>query len=258
MDMIDATVLTQFKDVGATQALVRAVVGHASDTTSNRPIEDFFGSVTPDDHAADAKGILLALADGLSGGAGRAAAESLVYSVLTDFYSTAPGASPAAALSSIITATNRWLFAQNGQAGEGGGMLSTLSVLLLCGRRYHLAHVGDTRVYLLRDRKLTKLTTDHVWRGKAGHHLLRRAVGLDAQVLVDFNDDELATGDLFLMLTDGVWEAISETEMIACLTAESDPQRAAEALVEQATLRSGHMEPNDATAVVIRIDAAPR
>lgn len=258
MEVVDARVLTQFKDVAATQALVRAVVGHASDTRSSRPIEDFFGSVTPDEHGADAKGILLAIADGLSGGAGRAAAESIVYSVLSDFYAAAPGTSPASALNAVITATNRWLYAQNSQAGEDGGMLSTLSVLLLCGQRYYLAHVGDTRVYLLRDGSLRKLTTDHVWRGKAGHSVLRRAVGLDAQVLVDFIDDELATGDQFLMLTDGVWEALTEAELRECLSAERDPQRAAEALVERAILRGGPMEPNDATAAVVRIAAAPR
>ena len=258
MKVLDATVLKQYKDVAATQPLVRAIVGHASDTRNSGPIEDFFGSVTPDEHAADSKGILLAIADGLSGGAGRAAAESIVHSVLNDFYSTPPGMSPSGALHAVIAATNRWLYAHNSAARDDGRMLTTLSVLVLCARRFHLAHVGDTRVYLHRGGRMRKLTSDHVWRGRLGHRLLRRAVGLDAQVLVDFVDEELATGDVFMLLTDGVWEVLSEPEMAAYLTCGEDPQRIAEALVEQAVLRGGHMDPNDATAAVVRIDAAPR
>ena len=259
MKVLDATVLTQFKDFGATQkTLVRALVGHATDTRSSRPIEDFFGSITPDDHAVDAKGMLFAIADGLSGGAGRAAAESIVYSVLTDFYSTPAGMAPSNALSIVIAATNRWLYAHNNAAGENRGMLTTLSVLLLSGKRYYLAHVGDTRVYLYRRGRLQCLTIDHVWRGRPGHRLLRRAVGLDEQILVDFADEELVTGDMFLMLTDGVWEVLSAAEMADCLASLQDPQRIAEALVEQAVLHSSHMDPSDASAAVIRVDEAPR
>ena len=258
MKVLDATILTQFKDVGATQTLLRALVGHATDTRSSRPIEDFFGSITPDDHAVDSKGMLFAIADGLSGGAGRAAAESIVYSVLTDFYSTPPGISPSSALSTVIAATNRWLYAYNNAAGENRGMLTTLSVLLISGKRYYLAHVGDTRVYLCRSGRIQRLTNDHIWRGRPGHRLLRRAVGLDEQVLIDFADEELATGDVFLMLTDGVWEVLGEHEVAECLASDRDPQRIAEALVEQAILHGSHMDPSDATAAVIRIDEAPR
>ena len=256
MQTLDTTVLTQFKDAGATaQMLTRARVGHASDTRNARP-EDFFGSVTPGGHAADAKGILLTIADGSSGGVGCTAAEAIVYSVLTDFYSTPPGIAPTSALRSVIATTNRWLYANNSAAGEDGGMLTTLSALLLCARRYYVAHVGDTRVYLYRKGRMCKLTADHVWRGKLGHRLLRRAVGLDAQVVVDLVDDELAAGDLFLMLTDGVWEVLSETEIAQYADSGEDPQRVAETLVEHAVLRAGQMEPNDATAAVVRVDAA--
>ena len=254
MKELDTTVLTQCKD-GATQTLVRALVGHATDTRNGRP-EDFFGSVTPGGHAADAKGILLAIADGASGGVGRTAAEAIVYSVLTDFYATPPQIGPTSALGSVIATTNRWLYANNNAAGEDGGMLTTLSVLLLSAGRYYVAHVGDTRVYLYRRGRMSRLTADHVWQGKLGHRLLRRAVGLDARIIVDFVDEELAQGDLFLMLTDGAWEALNEPEIADYLASYDDPQRTAEALVERAILRSGHMEPNDATAAVVRVEAA--
>ena len=255
MRNLDTAVLTQFKDSDETQTMVRALVGHATDTRNTRP-EDFFGSVTPGGHSADAKGILLAIADGASAGVGRTAAESIVDSVLSEFYATPPGISPASALKSVIATTNRWLYANNEAAGEDGGMLTTLSALLLCARRYYVAHVGDTRVYLYRSGAISRLTADHVWQGKLGHRLLRRAVGLDAQVFVDLVDEELSAGDVFLMLSDGVWEVLRESEIVGHLACGKDPQHMAEALVDHAILRAGQMEPNDATAAVVRVDAA--
>ncbi len=165
-------------------------------------------------------------------------------------------ATPSAALHSVISAINSWLYSHNCRAEPDAGMLTTLSVLLLCGRRAYVAHVGDTRVYGFRDGKLRCLTSDHTWRARGSHRILRRAVGLDAQVLIDFHDDELRAGDVFLLATDGVWEIVNESEIAQCMMAERNPQRLAEMLVERAVLRASQMEPTDATAAVIRVDAA--
>jgi len=233
-----------------------ARVGHASESGGNRHSEDFFGSVVPRDDELEAKGVLLALADGLSGGDGRAAAESIVHSVLSDYYATPPTVSVELGLGKVIEAVNRWLYAQNASAGDDGGMLTTFSALVLRGRRYHVAHVGDTRIYRVRNAKLHRLTTDHVWRAGAMQRVLRRALGLDAKVIIEFADGDLAPGDAFLMLSDGVWEMLREAEIVELLAAEPDPQKAAAALVERAVVREGQFaQASDATAAVIRIDA---
>jgi len=254
MQAIATRILTQFEEAVPSMPMIRAAVGHASDTSGNRQIEDFFGSVTPDDRGVGSKGMLFAIADGLSGGAGRAAAEAIVYSLLSDYYSTPRGAAINQCLGKVITAINQWLFAQNEQAGESHGMLTTLSSLVLSGHGFHIAHVGDTRIYLARDGRLRRLTTDHVWRGAKEQRVLRRALGLDEQVLVDYREGEIASGDAFVLATDGVWETVSEAEITATLLDEADAQRAAEALVEKAVLRGTHAAANDATAAVVRVE----
>jgi serine/threonine protein phosphatase PrpC len=254
MRMQNPVLLTQTASAAAANVALQISVGHASDPCGNLKNEDFFGSVTPQDERLNSKGILLAIADGLSGGAGRAASESIVYSVLDDYYATPEGVKPAAALSTVIVAINRWLYDQNQRVSDG--MLSTLSALVLQGDRYCLAHVGDTRVYRFRDRELHCITNDHVWRGTRRRSLLRRAVGLDTYIALDFFEDDLTRDDIFLMVSDGVWDVLSDSDMREILERHANPREAAAALVEKAVLvQSLYTGNNDATAAVIHIDA---
>ncbi len=96
-------------------------------------------------------------------------------------------------------------------------MATTLTALVLRGRRWHLAHVGDSRAYLWRDGALVRLSEDHTWPHPELSNVLRRAVGLESRLLVDHDDGELAAGDVFVLLTDGVWNALGEAEIAAVL-----------------------------------------
>ncbi len=86
-------------------------------------------------------------------------------------------------------------------------MATTLPVLVLRGRRYVCAHLGDSRLYLLRAGVCTRLTSDHVWEHPELRNVLSRAVGLDRHFQLDFFDGELQPGDCFLLCSDGVWAA---------------------------------------------------
>src|SRR5262249_5618299 len=127
----------------------------------------------------------------------------------------------------------------------------TLSVLVLRGDRFFLGHVGDTRIYHLRRGELAQLTRDHVWDRPDMQHVLKRAVGLDEHLVVDYADGELAPRDRFLLCSDGVWEARGQKRLHEVLQLHEAPQRAAEALVG-AALEAGGAD--NATAVVARID----
>lgn len=207
--------------------------------------------MSPNDHRLHNKGILLAIADGLS--EARGASESLVYSVLSDYYATSFKLEVCKALSKVIGATNRWMCAQSQHGGEG--MLSTFSALVLVSSRYYVAHVGDTRIYHLRGQRFQQITTDHVWPLRAMHHVLRRAVGLEEHLVIDFLEGALEPGDRFLMVSDGVWEVLGDTIMRGALSDRASPQATAERLVEESILKqSQYLGLNDATAAVVSIE----
>lgn len=230
-------------------------IGHATLAGPRERNEDFCGIVTPEGDQLEAKGILLAVADGVSGNdGGREAAEYTVRGLLSDYYATPDTWEVHHALDKVLGAINRWLLAQSSRQRELAGMASTLSLLVLRGNRFYLAHVGDTRIYQLRDGHLAQLTTDHVWDRPDMHHVLKRAVGLDEHLVMDYADGELNPNDAFLLASDGVWEALGDKAMHEILYLHRDPQRAAEALVREALARKGQ---DNATAVVVRVEHVP-
>jgi protein phosphatase len=193
------------------------------------------------------------VADGVSGGThGREAAESSVRNLLADYYATPDTWEIPRALGTVLGAINRWLHGQTASRVDPGGMATTLTALVLRGRRYHYAHVGDSRLYRLRGETLDTLTRDHVWEMPGMSHVLKRALGLDTHVLPDFGEGELAAGDVFLLVCDGVWEPLGQLELHRVLKLYDAPQRVADALVETAHTRGGQ---DNASALVARVVA---
>jgi len=230
---------------------LQITVGQATHIGSREHNEDYVGCVTPEPSIAQVKGALLAIADGVGGGAaGREAAEYTVRGVLSDYYATPDTWEVPFALDKILIAINRWLRAQASSRRETSGMATTLSALILRGSRYYIAHVGDSRIYRLRGEQLQQLSTDHVWDRPGMQHVLKRAVGLDDFLSVDYADGDFAVNDVFCLVTDGVWEALGELAMHELLYLHREPQRAADALVEAATRRGGK---DNASAVVAKI-----
>jgi serine/threonine protein phosphatase PrpC len=227
--------------------------GHATRTGKRDRNEDFAGAVTPDADELAARGALLAVADGVSGdGAGREAAEYTVRGLLADYYATPETWEAPLALDRVLSAINRWLMAQGAVDKTRAGMATTLSLLVLRGNRYTIGHVGDTRVYLVRNHEMTLLTQDHVWDRPDMRHVLKRAVGLDQHLMVDYSDGELLAKDKFLICSDGVWESLGSKRIHELMLLHDDPQRAADALTD-AALDAGSAD--NATALVARIDA---
>lgn len=237
----------------------RIQVGSATGSAPGKLNEDFHGIQDGGPAGAASHGVVAALGDGIGGdGSGRRAAEVCVRAVLDDYHGTSPAWPVARALDRLLCAANDWLHAQNDRRREADGLLATLSVLVLRGARYHVAHVGDTRVYRLRGGTLSQLTTDHVWPRHDMRHVPKRALGLDGHLVVDYADGELQHGDVFLLLSDGVWEVLGESRLRELLSGDEEPQRVAEALVADALERQArYMGRNDATAVVVRVAAVP-
>jgi len=170
--------------------------------------------VTPAEPELSSKGLIAAIADGVSGNeGGREASEYSVRGLLADYYATPDTWPVTQSLDRVIKATNSWIQQQSAIRPELAGMATTLTALVLRGCFYHFAHVGDTRLYLLRNGVLQRLTTDHVWDRPEMQHVLTRAIGLDTRLAIDHGMGELHEGDAFLLATDGVWASISEYDL---------------------------------------------
>lgn len=224
-----------------------------SSVTGPRPRnEDYIGLVTPADAQLEIKGALLAVADGISGGAGGAeAAEMTIRTLCADYYATPDTWTIQHALDKVLLAANRWVLSQARKHQHMAGMATTLSLMVLRGQRYVLAHVGDSRIYRLRAQSLQCLTTDHVWDRPDMRHVLKRAVGLDDQLSVDYAEGLLQSGDVYAIVSDGVWAALGDADIHKVLMLYHTPQLMAEALSRLALEKGGQ---DNASAVVVRID----
>ena len=230
-------------------------IGFATEAGRKPVNEDFCGAMLAPPERAD-RGCILAIADGVSaGGRGREAAQTSIASVLRDYYATPETWDTSVALDRIIRAQNAWLEGINRRRPDAVG-LSTLTALVLRGHSYTLAHVGDTRAYLLRDARLHQLTQDHSARSPDLRHQLLRALGLESHVVVDSIQDELRAGDRFVLLSDGVHAALGAAALARLLLRWAAPestqtaQAAAQQLVESA-LAAG--SPDNATALLVQV-----
>jgi protein phosphatase len=142
------------------------------------------------------------------------------------------------------------------------GMGTTLTALLVDGGRAYLAHVGDSRAYLLRDNRLRQLTADHSWieeQVRAGNmsreeadqsrlrHVVTRSVGFERDVHVDLVAMPVVAGDCFLLCTDGLSNYFRDEELASYLSINffADVPRL---LVQEANARGGE---DNLTVIVV-------
>ena len=225
--------------------------GEASSAGPREENQDAIRVVTPAPLLAMSKGYLFAIADGVSQCAdGGLAARATLQALALDYYSTPETWTATQALERLLMAQNRWL-----QAGSNGQpLLTTLSCMVLRGRRFTLAHVGDCRIYRWRNGALDRLSEDHVWEQPGMQHVLKRALGLDQHLVVDYRDDELAQGDRFLLVSDGVWSVLADAGIRSILRDETDLGAAARALVSAAHLAGSQ---DNASALLLQVDSLP-
>ncbi|QHE76011.1 bifunctional protein-serine/threonine kinase/phosphatase [Hydrogenophaga sp. PBL-H3] len=224
-------------------------IGFVCKAGRKEPNEDFCAAMLPPEGQED-MGSIVAIADGVSaGGLGREAAQTTVTSLVRDYHSTPETWDTTVALDRIIGAQNAWLAGVNRSRQPAMG-LTTLTALVLRGQSYTLAHVGDSRCYLLRDGQTLRLTHDHVVNHPDLQHQLLRAVGLEDHLVVDYVQGDLQVGDTFVMLTDGVHARLSERRLADCADPSTRAQDTCERLVE-AALAAG--SDDNLTAMVVRV-----
>jgi serine/threonine protein phosphatase PrpC len=211
--------------------------------------QDALRLVTPAPALAASKGYLFAIADGVSQCAdGGLAARSTLQALALDYYATPETWGVAQALDRLLLAQNRWLQANGG----GQPLLTTVSALVMRGRRFTLAHVGDCRVYRWHADTLQRVSEDHVWDQPGMQHVLKRALGLDQHLVLDFLDGELRLNESFVLLSDGIWAVLGDTAIAGILRDQPDLNSAAQTLVNAAHLAGSQ---DNASALLVRVDA---
>ena len=235
-------------------------VGYGTDAGRVRPINE-------DCLWADDK--LLVLADGMGGHqAGEVASRLAVESVVAHFQDhEAPADREKSSVAmdlvrASVRAANALVYSKSLQAPELKGMGTTLTVALLVNGEAVLGHVGDSRAYLVQPESIVQLTEDHsvVWElmrsgslsSQEAHvhpyrNMLTRALGTAMTVEVDTVRLRLKPTDGLLLCSDGLTGVLSDEEIHAIISSNSDPQAAVDALIEQANARGA---PDNVSAIL--------
>lgn len=155
--------------------------------------EDAIGIRIPTGIIQSHKGSVAIIADGVSAAeAGKEASETCVRNFLSDYYSTPDTWSVKQSTTKVLTALNRWLYSQGQRFSDAQkGYISTLSCIIFKSNTAHIFHVGDSRIYRLRDGDLEQLTRDHTTAVSATQSYLSRAMGLDVKLDVDYRSTDL-------------------------------------------------------------------
>jgi len=228
------------------------IVGKTDTGVMREHNEDFIGF---DEAAA-----LAVVADGLGGRAsGEIASCMAVTSILTELRPDRPAAQVNAnlreSLTEAIHAANRRIHAAANANKSHNGMSTTLIAARIDGRRLLAGCVGDSRLYLMRNRQLEQLSRDHTLakdllaKGEVSggavslasiDHILTRALGVNAEVEVDFIEHELEGGDVLLLCSDGLYNMVADWQLKDILNDHgADIDRGAFKLVDYANRNGG-------------------
>ena len=214
--------------------------------------EDYIGSSVPATaDQARVRGWLFALADGVGGQQlGQVASQAAVEKLVAGFREALKDEPHAALLTRLVQAANTHVYETGRAAAPGGVAMAT--TIVACALRFDravVAHVGDSRCYLIRRDRAKLLTRDHTVAGEqqrlglastANRHLLSRSLGNDLFVAVDTSENLLLTGDVLLLCSDGLHGPVTASEMAQVVGRRTDLQAAAQELVDLANRRGGN------------------
>jgi serine/threonine protein phosphatase PrpC len=205
----------------------------------------------PEVALAQEKGYLFALADGMGGYANGALASKLALETLSNDFYNRNGTPGQVSLRKGVENANLQIFKAAQQLGSGR-MGTTLTAAFICGSSLFLAHVGDSRAYLVRGQKAAVLTNDHTTVGdlvrmrvispeKVRDHpnrsILTRSVGLTMFINPELSRFSLREGDRLLLCSDGMWSVIEDREFADLSVAAPTAQALCQSLIDLALER---------------------
>ncbi|BAH39215.1 MAG TPA: Stp1/IreP family PP2C-type Ser/Thr phosphatase [Gemmatimonas aurantiaca] len=217
---------------------------------------------------ADRERGLFIVADGMGGhAAGEVASEMAVQIVARDLTDVRDltQAEAGTRMADALKAANRAIYERTIQEAEKQGMGTTASCLLVGHGRYIIGHIGDSRVYLLRDGVFRQVTKDHSYvqeqvdagfltPEQARYHpysnVITRCVGANAAVEADVLTGEIRNGDLYLVASDGLTGMVEDPQLKRILESKQTPGRMVDSMITEANRRGGL---DNITAIVVQV-----
>lgn len=212
---------------------------------------------------------LLAVADGMGGHQAGEVASRLALDTIEAYVRQKSGkihANPAGVLKKALEAANEKIFQQARQDSDFHGMGTTITAVLLAVDRMYLAHVGDSRAYLVHGGEIRLITDDHslvnellknggITPDEASRHphrnVLTRAIGSMAGVDIDTYEEKTTPGDILMLCTDGLSNLLSLEEMRETVVSAPSLEEGTTRLTEQALDRGG---PDNITVILCMIE----
>lgn len=206
---------------------------------------------------------LVAVADGMGGHASGETASKLAAGVIRDYFQKgrqATGSYDSSysdttnRLKAAVLLANKTVYQTAQRSQELSGMGTTVAVAALNENRLSYAHVGDSRIYLVRSGSIEQLTDDHSFApeqaGRPGadketalpsdmKNILTRAVGIEADVDVDMGELTVFEGDLLLLCTDGLYNMVSDEDILEIVLRAGNVRAASEILIDTANENGG-------------------
>jgi protein phosphatase len=229
--------------------------------------EDSFGYWEPeDDQQFLRKGRLAVVADGMGGYEGGQEASRLAVETLVEVYRDFGGDDPQAALVEALQAAHEQIREYSFAHPELRGMGTTCTAAAIVQDALYYVHVGDTRLYLIRDGQITRVTRDHSYVGRLvesgmisreeaethpQRNILTAALGTNPDLIMDSpgQPKPLRPEDVLLICSDGLWGQVRDSEILDAVENKSAEQTGRK-LIELARERGG---PDNITVEVLRL-----
>jgi len=236
-------------------------VGQYSDKGRKEINQDFHGVYIPKEPQLSSKGIAIALADGISSSdVSHIASQAAVTGFLEDYYCTSEAWSVKKSVQRVLTASNSWLYAQTRQSrycyDNDRGYVCTLSAMVIKSTTAHIFHVGDTRIYRLRNNDLEQLTEDHRLWVSQDKSYLSRALGIGSHLDIDYQAQPMTNGDIFLFATDGVYESVSPRFIVHTVNQAGDDLDATAKTIADEAYRQGSTD--NLTIQIVKVENLPK
>ena len=238
---------------------LKVSIGSATDKGIKPINQDYIGNLIPKEPLLSTKGIVVAIADGISSSqVSQIASKTAVSSFLSDYYCTADAWSVKNSGQKVLKSINSWLHAQTldspNRFDKNKGYVCTFSALILKSNTAHIFHSGDSRIYRLSDHNLEQLTEDHRLHVSDDVSYLTRALGIDKTLPIDYKNFPIAVGDLFILATDGVFEFIDGHKISKTIKQKSSLAEAASELIVLAMAAGSD---DNLSIQVVRVDSIP-